>query len=77
MLYIFYSFIQDVIVTICDRNKPHFSIYTMLFLYSSVIIGIIVGISSYVFVDKDCDNQFIQGCMAAGMSEEACKDKLY
>ncbi len=51
--------------------------YTMLFLCSSIIIGIIAGISSYVFVDKDCDNQFIQGCMAAGMSEQACKDKLY
>jgi len=51
--------------------------YTLLFLCSSVIIGIVAGISSYVFVDKDCDNQFIQGCMAAGMSEEACKDKLY
>ena len=51
--------------------------YTLLFLCFSVIIGIVAGISSYVFVDKDCDNQFIQGCMAAGMSEQACKDKLY
>ncbi len=51
--------------------------YIILFLCSSVIIGIVAGISFYVFVDKDCDSQFVQGCMATGMSEQSCKDMLY
>jgi hypothetical protein len=31
----------------------------------------------YAFLDKDCDKQFIAGCMSAGLSKEVCQDKLY
>ena len=51
--------------------------YTILFFCSLLIIGIIAGLFIYIFLDKDCDNQFIQGCMSAGLSEEVCKSKVY
>lgn len=51
-----------------------------LYLFSLIIIGIVAGISFFFVAEqsnKPCDEQFIHGCMAAGMSEQACKDKLY
>ena len=54
--------------------------YTLLFFVSLLIIGIIAGLTYYGLVEysyKDCDNQFIQGCISAGLSEEICKDKIY
>ena len=51
-----------------------------LYLFSLIIVGIIAGISFFFMVEqsnKPCDERFIHGCMAAGMSEQSCKDKLY
>lgn len=52
-------------------------IYIFLAVVFVSIVCVATGIFCYVFLDKDCDGQFVQGCMAAGMSEQACKDKLY
>ena len=51
--------------------------YTLLLFCALFIIGIITGLFIYIFLDKDCDNQFIQGCISAGLSEETCKGKIY
>ena len=51
--------------------------YAVLFLCSLIIIGIVAGFFIYAFLDKDCDKQFIAGCMFAGLSKEVCQDKLY
>ena len=51
--------------------------YIFLYLISLIIIGFVAGLTSYIFVDKDCDYQFINGCIAAGMSEQSCKSRLY
>ena len=51
--------------------------YVLLFLCSLVIIRIVAGFFIYVFLDKDCDAQFISGCTSTGVSEEVCKAKLY
>ncbi len=47
---------------------------------SLIFIGIIASITFFLLVEKSsqpCDNQFIQGCMAAGLSEQTCKNRLY
>jgi hypothetical protein len=49
----------------------------MLFFLSIITIAITASYFYYVFFDKDCDAQFIEGCMSAGLSEDACKAKLY
>ena len=51
--------------------------YILLYLISVIIIGFVAGLTSYIFVDKDCDYQLVKGCMYTGMSEQACKDKIY
>jgi len=54
--------------------------YTILFLLSLIVIGIVAGITWYALTEhsyKDCDNQFIYGCMSAGLSEEVCKGRVY
>jgi len=54
--------------------------YVLLFICFSVITGVVVGITFYVLMEhsyKECDNQFIQGCMSAGLSEEVCKGRVY
>ncbi|MBQ8466037.1 MAG: hypothetical protein IJ545_08530 [Alphaproteobacteria bacterium] len=50
------------------------------YFFSLIIIGVIAGVSFFLMVEqsnKPCDDQFIQGCIAAGLSEQSCKDKLY
>ncbi len=50
------------------------------YLFSLTIIGVIAGVSFFLMVEqsnKPCDDQFIHGCMAAGLSEQSCKSKLY
>ncbi len=54
--------------------------YTILFILSLIIIGVVAGITWYALTEhsyKDCDNQFINGCMSAGLSEEVCKGRVY
>ena len=54
--------------------------YTILFIISLIIIGVVAGITWYALIEhsyKDCDNQFINGCMSAGLSEEVCKSRVY
>ena len=54
--------------------------YTILFILSLIIIGVVAGITWYALTEhgyKDCDNQFINGCMSAGLSEEVCNGKIY
>ena len=59
------------------KKGGKYIVYTLLLFCALFIIGIIAGLFIYIFLDKDCDNQFIHGCMSAGMSEEICKDKIY
>jgi hypothetical protein len=43
-------------------------------------VGVVAGITWYALIEhsyKDCDNQFINGCMSAGLSEEVCKGRVY
>ena len=54
--------------------------YTILFITSLIIIGIVAGITWYSLTEysyKYCDKQFINGCMSAGLSEEVCEDRVY
>lgn len=54
--------------------------YTILFILSLIIVGVVAGITWYALIEhsyKDCDNQFINGCMSAGLSEEVCKGRVY
>lgn len=59
------------------RKSGKYIGYAILFACSLIAISIMTGLFIYVFLDKDCDNQFIAGCMSAGLSEEACKNKIY
>ena len=54
--------------------------YFVLFIFSLLCIGIVAGITYYKLTEdsyRDCGNQFIYGCMSAGLSEERCKSRLY
>lgn len=54
--------------------------YVLFFICFSVITGLVAGITWYALTEhsyKDCDNQFINGCMSAGLSEEVCKGRIY
>ena len=54
--------------------------YTILFILSLIIVGVVAGITWYALIEhsyKDCDNQFINGCMSAGLSEEVWKGRVY
>ena len=55
-------------------------VYTVIFIFSLIIVGVVTGITWYALTEhsyKDCNNQFIQGCMSAGLSEEVCKGNVY
>lgn len=55
-------------------------VYTVIFIVSLIIVGVVAGITWYALIEhsyKDCDNQFINGCMSAGLSEEVCKGRVY
>lgn len=49
----------------------------LLIACSFVVIRVLPGFFYYVFLDKDCDYQYVRGCMSAGLSEEICKSKIY
>ena len=54
--------------------------YVLLFICFSVVTGIVAGIVWYTLTEhsyKECDKQFIYGCMSAGLSEEVCNGRLY
>ena len=54
--------------------------YVLIFICCSVITGVVAGTTWYVLTEhsyKECDNQFIYGCMSAGLSEEVCKGRVY
>ena len=53
--------------------------YILLLLFSLIVIGIAGGLSFgyYVEYGNKCNDQFITGCMAAGLSEQSCKNRLF
>ena len=62
------------------KNVGKYAGYAILFLCSLVVIGVVAGATWYMLSEhgcKDCDNQFIYGCMSAGLSEEVCKGRVY
>ena len=59
------------------RKSFKYILYVLLYIFSLIVISIVSGLFIYVFLDKDCDYQFIKGCMSAGLSEEVCKSKIY
>ena len=49
-------------------------------ILSLIIISIVAIITFFLMVEKSnqpYDNQFIQGCISAGLSEQSCKNRLY
>ena len=69
------SLYKDILKKIC---KIIWKIF--IYIFSLVVIGIIAGISFFLMMErsnKPCDERFIHGCMATGLSEEICKDRLY
>ena len=51
-----------------------------LFISSLIVIGIVAGFIFFLLVEhnhKPCDERFIHGCMAAGLDEQTCKNRLY
>ncbi len=53
--------------------------YMLLLLCSLIVIGIagVIGFGYYVEYGNKCNDQFIAGCMAAGLSEQSCKNRLF
>ena len=53
--------------------------YILLSLCSLIVIGIAggLGFGYYVEYGNKCTDQFIAGCMAAGLSEQSCKNILF
>ena len=53
--------------------------YILLLLCSLIVIGIAggLGFGYYVEYGNKCNDQFIAGCMAAGLSEQSCKNRLF
>lgn len=53
--------------------------YILLSLCSLIVIGIAggLGFGYYVEYGNKCNDQFIAGCMAAGLSEQSCKNRLF
>ena len=53
--------------------------YILLSLCSLIVIGIAggLGLGYYVEYGNKCNDQFIAGCMAAGLSEQSCKNRLF
>jgi len=69
------SLYKDILKRICKIIEKIF-----IYIFSLVVIGVIAGISFFLMMEqsnKPCDERFIHGCMAAGLSEETCKDRLY
>lgn len=63
---------KDILKRICK-----YAVYSVLIVLSLIVIHIMAWLFIYTFLDKDCDGQFIAGCMSAGLSEDVCKSKLY
>ncbi len=63
---------KDISKKICK-----YIVYILLIVCSLVIIRILSGFFYYVFLDKDCDYQYVRGCISAGLSEEVCKSEIY
>lgn len=53
--------------------------YILLLLCSLIVIGLAIGLGFgyYVEYGNKCNDQFIAGCMAAGLSEQSCKNRLF
>ena len=53
--------------------------YILLLLCSLIVIGLAggLGFGSYVAYGNKCNDKFIAGCMAAGLSEQSCKNRLF
>ena len=53
--------------------------YILLLLCSLIVIGIAggLGFGYYVEYGNKCNDQSIAGCMAAGLSEQSCKNRLF
>lgn len=53
--------------------------YILLSLCSLIVIGIAggLGFGYYVEYGNKCNDSFIAGCMAAGLSEQSCKNRLF
>lgn len=62
------------------KNIGKYLWHTLFFVVSLLTIGIVAGITFYLLTEhsyKDCNNQFVAGCMSAGLSEEVCKGRVY
>ncbi len=53
--------------------------YMLLLLCSLIVIGLAIGLGFgyYVEYGNKCNDSFITGCMAAGLSEQSCKNRLF
>lgn len=53
--------------------------YILLLLCSLIVIGLAggLGFGYYVEYGNKCNDSFITGCMAAGLSEQSCKNRLF
>ena len=53
--------------------------YILLLLCSLIVIGLAIGLGFgyYVEYGNKCNDSFITGCMAAGLSEQSCKNRVY
>ena len=53
--------------------------YILLSLCSLIVIGLAIGLGFgyYVEYGNKCNDQFIAGCMAAGLSEQSCKNRRF
>lgn len=53
--------------------------YILLSLCSLIVIGLAIGLGFgyYVEYGNKCNDQFIAGCTAAGLSEQSCKNRVY
>lgn len=53
--------------------------YMLLLLCSLIVIGLAIGLGFgyYVVYGNKCNDSFITGCMAAGLSEQSCKNRLF
>lgn len=52
---------------------------SIIFFFSLVVIGVIAGFIAFLPIKhkvETCDESFINGCMAAGLSETACRMKI-
>ena len=62
------------------KNIGRYLGYTLFLIVSLLTRGIVAGITFDLLTEhsyKDCGSQFIAGCMSVGLSEEACKGRVY